>query len=231
MAPMTVMSAEWIGALMSRLAGFRDRTQRAPVPGNGWHRAGYDMAELLACFPSLALRSGFELVAWHYSAGGNGAGKAVVIPRGARVPELPAEPRSPFPVDRLPPGSSLAAWTFIEPAGEPTDETYVEMSFLLRHLLELMPSWHDVQFHREVLVAEDPQLELAPGTPQPVSWRPRVVRDEAGAEVVFYTLSFGTLREYRDRWSRALELRPTPELLHAGMNSTCISGSGQMRPP
>ena len=197
---------------------------------NGWHCAGYDVGQLLQVFETLELKPGYMLKAWHYSAGGNGRGLAVVMPAGSQAPDIPQEPRHPFPLERFPQGSSLTAWHFVQGRAPRSARTYLEASLFMRHVLELVPLWHDSQWHEEQLIFDNPNVVVNEGVQAPAFWEPSVNLFEGGAEVVFHTVTFGSVRQYRDRWLADLRLSDETVPMHATMNGTYVIGEGA-RPP
>lgn len=56
---------------------------------DGWHIAQYD-PNRLGAFPALRLQDGWELAAYHRTAGGNGRGMGLAVPKGTRLPKVAA---------------------------------------------------------------------------------------------------------------------------------------------
>lgn len=198
-------------------------------PGKGWRPAEYEPAALLENFETLQVKPGYMLKAWHYVAGGNGRGIAIAMPEGSQLPEVPQEPRHPFPMHLFPEGSSFDAWHFVQGKVPFSARTYLEASLFLRHILELVPQWHDSHWHDEQLIFDNPNVALNDGIEPPAVWEPSVQLFSGGAEVIFHTLSFGSVCQYRDRWLADLRLSDE-SVVHAKVNGTYIIGDGT-RPP
>lgn len=117
----------------------------------------------------------------------------------------------------------------LEPASQP--DAYWQASLFVREFYELVPFWHDSNWHEEevLLAAPTGAAEPGPDYVAPSHWPPAVDVSETSATVRFHTFCFGSVREHTDRWTR--DLTPDGWQPYACFgNARWILGSG-LRPP
>ena len=125
--------------------------------------------KLLALFPSLHIKPGFELRAYLYRVDGNGNGFVFAVPEGAplRGPnEFLTEETSPHRSPK-PPEALADFRQAIEGDGSP--ESYFEASFFTREAYEFGAVWHGSSWGSHKILTSNPCEES--GCPHGLNWR------------------------------------------------------------
>ncbi len=211
---------KWIGGLIKKARKVVTITSEPP---QGWTKSSVDLEGFLSVFKSLNIKKGMMLRAYQWRNGGNGYGVVCAIPQDLPFPEpdecevgLGDYPKSNI---LLPQGALKNPMEAIE--GDHSMWSYIEASMFARELGEIGAMWHGMNWRAHILLdrgcintlrrpKDVRSLEdfFKPGDlnpddwdwvePQPVEWRPTVIKDESSVRVVFYTYSgLGNHRIYR----------------------------------
>ncbi len=167
----------------------------------GWSRSQVDPGLLLETFPSLKLKSGYELGAYQFRLGGNGHGLVFAVPQGLVLPDpndLISTKQMPYPD-----GAIEEVMKVIEGNGTPW--SYFSASLFAREIDEFGAMWHGNNWTVHTIIdsleaINGYGLSTKPGAiveenewewvdAKPLEWEPRVHEVEGLVTVDFITYS------------------------------------------
>ncbi len=192
-----VFQMEQIEEIRTRAENAR-RLEIDTVP-EGWCRSQVDLGKLLEAFPSLKLKSGYELGAYQFRLGGNGHGLVFAVPQGLILPdpdELISTKEMPYPD-----GAIEEVMEVIEGNGTPW--SYLSASIFSREVGEFGAMWHGNNWTMHTIIDSLEVingLATKPGATvdenewewvdtKPIEWGPRVYEVEGLVTVDFKTFS------------------------------------------